>query len=179
MSDYRVLVVDDEDLVREAILDSLPPGFIGIEAFDGLDALGKIPTDRPDVILTDFNMPRMDGCELVRTLYERNVDVPVVMLTGRGSQAVHIDTWVRGIFDYLEKPFAPQSLYRVLDSAVRSRGGMAEESEFRNLSRVVNYEMKISLEKELGESVQAMALQSGLSVSSFIEKILREKIKKG
>lgn len=178
MSEYRVLIVDDEALVRESILDSLPAGFTGFEACDGLDALEKIQRNAPDVILTDFNMPRMDGSELVRTLYESRVEIPVVMLTGRGSRSIHIDAWVRGIFDYLEKPFEPEMLSKVLNSAIQSQGTLAAESDFRNLSSAMVAQLNITLDKNLCDQIKVIASGQGLSVSTFIEKALREKIEK-
>ncbi|NUN06206.1 MAG: response regulator [Bdellovibrio sp.] len=179
MSEYRVLVVDDEPLVRESILDSLPLGYSGIEAVDGLDALEKMQLLRPDVILTDYNMPRMDGSEFIRCLYENHVDIPVVMLTGRGTRSLHVDTWVRGVFEYLEKPFEPEALSRILNSALRSKVSLQAESEFRNLTAAAGAHLNITLDKKLCEKIKLLATSEGLSVSSYIERTLREKLEKG
>jgi CheY-like chemotaxis protein len=84
----RVLIVDDEDLVRRVVAALLRRGGLDVtEARDGLDALEKVHDLRPDVILTDLNMPRCDGEQLCLALRgdPLTAHIPVVLMTGRNA----------------------------------------------------------------------------------------------
>jgi two-component system response regulator MprA len=79
----RILVVDDDPLLRlslEAVLSRA--GYSTASAGDGNEALTKLATDRFDLVITDGNMPRLDGCGLVRALRARGSQTPVMMISG-------------------------------------------------------------------------------------------------
>ncbi len=82
----RVLVVDDSPIVRELIAEMLDGVGVAVDAVeDGVAALRAMETTWPDLVLSDVEMPRMDGLELLRRIRGKNQQVPVVMLTTRGS----------------------------------------------------------------------------------------------
>ncbi len=82
----KILIVEDDETQRQLLFDSLSAeGYQTGTAGDGLDALQKIDTFDPDVIVTDINMPRMDGFELMTELRRRESPIPVIALTGFGS----------------------------------------------------------------------------------------------
>src|SRR6516162_9280916 len=83
-----VLVVDDapvDRLVTGAIIDQVP-GWRAAYAESGEDALAKIALERPSIVLTDLNMPKMDGLELVAEVRRRYPSVPVVLMTAYGNE---------------------------------------------------------------------------------------------
>lgn len=108
MSTLKVLVVDDSAFMRKIIQDMLesdPEITVVGTAFDGVDALNKVPVLSPDVITLDVEMPRLDGLGFLERLMKSNPR-PVVMLsslTGYGSKAT-IEALMRGATDFLEKP---------------------------------------------------------------------------
>ena len=102
----RVLVVDDEPALRDALESSL--AFEGYEvdtASDGVEALDAIAENRPDLVLLDIMMPRMDGLTAVRRLRARGDTVPVLMLTARDAVGDRVTGLDVGADDYLAKPF--------------------------------------------------------------------------
>jgi two-component system, chemotaxis family, chemotaxis protein CheY len=118
---YQVLVVDDSAAMRGFIRRVLDlSGFeVGqvFEAADGLDALAVLEEHPIDVVLTDINMPRMDGEELMLHLREDEdlQDVPVLVLSADSSEARMSRMFAAGARGYLGKPLSPERLRAELD----------------------------------------------------------------
>jgi two-component system response regulator MprA len=116
----HVLVVDDEPAVRDSLARSLR--FEGYEvslATDGDQALNQISENRPDVVILDVLMPRLDGLATCRRLRARGDDVPVLMLTARDGIADRVVGLDAGADDYLVKPFALEELLARLRALLR------------------------------------------------------------
>ncbi|MEY9846273.1 response regulator transcription factor [Streptacidiphilus sp. MAP5-3] len=102
----RVLVVDDEPALRDALESSLAfEGYEVVTASDGLEALDTVAEQKPDLVLLDIMMPRMDGLTAVRRLRSRGDTVPVLMLTARDAVGDRVTGLDVGADDYLAKPF--------------------------------------------------------------------------
>jgi two-component system response regulator MprA len=102
----RILVVDDEPAVRESLASSLAFEDYQIDtAMDGVDALDKLDRVKPDLIVLDILMPRMDGLTTCRRLRARGETVPVLMLTARDTIGDRVTGLDAGADDYLVKPF--------------------------------------------------------------------------
>src|SRR4026208_1527992 len=96
----RVLVVEDDDSARLGLVELVRTwGFVAEEAVDGEDALAKIDTFRPAIVLTDVVMPRRTGLELLRALKDRLNDITVVLLTAQGSVESAVDAMREGAYD--------------------------------------------------------------------------------
>ena len=116
----RVLVVDDDALLREVLTDILRDAGLEVEtASTGTEAVAKFDVARVDVILSDVSMPEMDGIELLRQVRERDVDVPVVLMTGGPSLATAVKAVEYGAFRYLTKPMDGAQLVAVVQRAAR------------------------------------------------------------
>jgi len=103
---FHILVVDDEPALRDALESSLAfEGYHVTTAGDGLEALEAIAEGRPDLVLFDVMMPRMDGLTAVRRLRARGDHVPVLMLTARDAVGDRVTGLDVGADDYLAKPF--------------------------------------------------------------------------
>ncbi len=101
-----VLVVDDEELIRWSLSESLSAeGYRVVEAVDGVDCLEKVAQQAPDIVVTDLKMPRMDGMEALRRLREQDRDLPVIVLTAHGAADASIEATNLGAKAYLQKPF--------------------------------------------------------------------------
>lgn len=118
----KIMVVDDEDHIRELVKDILDPEYEIIQSEDGLDAIEKIKSGIPDMIITDINMPRMDGVELLKHLKENDVTrfIPVIFLAFKTDLQEEIDTYDIGSEFFIPKPFHPKHLtavvHRILDN---------------------------------------------------------------
>ena len=111
---YLVLVVDDEQLIRDVLADVLlDEGFRVLCAEDGQAALDLAETEHPDLVVSDVHMPRMDGITLVESLRERGRTVPVILIS-----ALYAGVDVPGV-RFLPEPF---DLDHVVGSVERSLG---------------------------------------------------------
>jgi len=121
MSEISALIVDDSSVMRKIVERALRQSGLAIaevfEASNGLEALDVLRRARVDLILSDINMPNMDGLEFLRQMRAQELapDVPVVMITTEGSEDHVREAIVAGAQGYIRKPFtAEQVKERVL-----------------------------------------------------------------
>jgi two-component system response regulator YesN len=118
---FRAIVVDDERHTREGIAADVPWRDLGIECVglgaDGMEALALLGTAKPDILLCDVRMPRMDGVELSRRARELDAELQIVFLSGY-SDKEYLKTAIEvGAVDYVEKPINTGELVRALEKA--------------------------------------------------------------
>lgn len=117
-----ILIVDDEDGVRFTLCEALErEGTTLHEARSGEEALDLLDGD-VDVVVTDLSMPGMDGLELLRRVKSADPDLPVVIVTARGSERTAVEAMKAGAHDYLTKPFRVDELRLVIERALEVRG---------------------------------------------------------
>ncbi len=125
----RILVVDDDRAVRESLRRSLAfNGYTVDLAEDGVEALDAIANERPDAVVLDVMMPRLDGLEVCRQLRSTGDDLPILVLTARDSVSERVSGLDAGADDYLPKPFALEELLARLRALLR-RTGPEESAE--------------------------------------------------
>lgn len=119
----RILVVDDDRAVRESLRRSLSfNGYTVDLAEDGVEALDAIANERPDAVVLDVMMPRLDGLEVCRQLRSGGDDLPILVLTARDSVSERVAGLDAGADDYLPKPFALEELLARLRALLRRTG---------------------------------------------------------
>lgn len=107
---YKLLVVDDEEKIREVIREYAEfNNYQVIEARDGMEAVNLCKTETPDLIIMDIMMPRLDGFSACKEIRKTN-DIPVIMLSARGEEYDKLFGFELGIDDYVTKPFSPKEL---------------------------------------------------------------------
>jgi two-component system response regulator MprA len=116
----QILVVDDDQAVRDSLARSLQySGYEVITASDGLEALARLSSARPDAVIMDVMMPRLDGLETTRMLRQSGNDVPILVLTARDAVNDRVDGLDAGGDDYMAKPFALDELLARLRALTR------------------------------------------------------------
>ena len=119
MRDRKILIVDDEErMVRFIRLNLEHDGFRTIEAFNGSQAINKVRSSMPDLILLDVMMPDIDGFEVLRIIRETST-VPVIMLTAKGEEDDRVRGLELGADDYITKPFSPRELVSRVRAVLR------------------------------------------------------------
>jgi DNA-binding NtrC family response regulator len=120
MSDKRkILIVDDDEVVRLSYLRSLESVSCGIEAAsNGEEALQTMEQDPFDVVLLDMRMPGQDGLSVLRTIKQKWPASEVVIITGYPTVASAKEAVRLGAYDYLAKPMSPQDVVNVTDGAI-------------------------------------------------------------
>ena len=127
MSLEKVLIVEDQESERSGLAELVQSwGYRTETAKDGLDALDKVMTWSPGIVVTDIGMPRMDGLELLERLAEQRQPIAVVLLTAQGTIDRAVDAMKMGAYDFLTKPLDTMRLKQILSHATQQRGADRE-----------------------------------------------------
>lgn len=122
MSKYRCLLVEDSPTMRQLISFSLKriPDLDIVEATDGVDALKQLPSGKFDIMLTDINMPIMDGLKLVSLMKNNPMykDIPVVVITTEGGKEDREKGLALGARAYITKPIQASNLLKVVKEII-------------------------------------------------------------
>jgi two-component system C4-dicarboxylate transport response regulator DctD len=122
MSQTDVIFVDDEPDIRKAIAQALTLDDLAVSCFDNAtDALAHIDRDYSGVVLCDYNMPKMDGLQLLSRLQQLDDTIPVIILTGQGDISTAVSAMQQGAYDFIEKPFNQEELVELLRHALEKR----------------------------------------------------------
>ena len=125
----QILVVDDDQAVRDSLARSLQySGYEVTTAQDGLEAMAKLSAVRPDAVVMDVMMPRLDGLETTRMLRGGGNDVPILILTARDAVGDRVDGLDAGADDYMVKPFALDELLARLRALTRRSRNEPEQN---------------------------------------------------
>ena len=137
----RILLVDDEPNVRDVLAEYLrTEGFEVCEAADGLAALERALSDRPDLIILDLNLPKLSGSEVFRRL--RTVDdTPVIMLTARVNELDRIVGLELGADDYVGKPFSPREVVARVRNVLRRHRATFQPANESSRQRIGSLEI--------------------------------------
>jgi two-component system alkaline phosphatase synthesis response regulator PhoP/two-component system response regulator VicR len=125
----KILAVDDErHIVRLVEVNLQRAGYEVVTAYDGREALEKVKSENPDLVVLDVMMPYMDGFEVLKNLKAdpTTAEIPVIMLTAKAQDADVFRGWQSGVDCYLTKPFNPMELLtfvkRIFDSLSNVHG---------------------------------------------------------
>jgi DNA-binding response OmpR family regulator len=132
----RVLIVDDEPKIVRLVADYLTAAGFGVAtASNGDEALMRIRTDAPDLVVLDLGLPGLDGLDVARTI-RRNGELPIIMLTARDDETDRVIGLELGADDYVTKPFSPRELVARVRAVLRRHapGAQAEVVEAGDLS---------------------------------------------
>lgn len=152
MSSATILVVDDEPQIRRVMRTTLATNGYGVlEARTGEEALEKIRSDRPDLILLDVNMPGLGGLETCREIRNTS-EVPIIMLTVRNTERDKVQALDAGADDYVVKPFGVRELLARIRAALR-RAAPAEV-----IPSFISDELRIDFERR-AVTVQGRAVR--------------------
>jgi two-component system chemotaxis response regulator CheY len=126
MAAQKFLVVDDSLTMRRIVVNALKSlGYESvIEAADGKEAVGKLASEGADFVITDWNMPEMNGLDLVRWIRgnDQFTNLPVLMITTRGNKDDVIEAMKARVNNYIVKPFTPAGLKEKIEAIRKSVG---------------------------------------------------------
>lgn len=140
MNDAAVIFIDDDEPIRQAMAQTLALEDLTMASFaDGASGLTAISQDYEGVVLCDYNMPGMDGLELLDRVRDIDDSIPVIILTGQGDISTAVSAMQRGAYDFIEKPFDHDELIELLRHALEKRHLALEnrqlKAQLRQLTR--------------------------------------------
>ena len=119
---FKVLLVDDEiEILRDKSKIISEFGYECVIARDGREGIKMLTETKPDIILTDQNMPYKTGIDLLKSALEFDPNIPVIVFTGYGTVDFAVNAMKLGAYDYLQKPFSPEKMELVLRKAAEYR----------------------------------------------------------
>jgi two-component system, response regulator FlrC len=167
MSQASILVVEDDADLRAALCDTLAlAGYKTRTASDGLAALEILRQQSVDMVITDIQMPGMDGHELLKKVKTQWQELPVMLMTAYGSIQMAVEAMRDGAVDYLSKPFEAEVLVTMVNQYVRESDAdisdmVAEDPRSRELAdlakRVANSDATIMLMGDSGVGKEVLA----------------------
>lgn len=180
MANEKVLVVDDDPSIREFLAREvlLPAGYEVLTAASGSEGLILAQDLGPDLTITDYQMPKMNGLELIEAFRDAGLNTPVILMTGEGSEALAVRALRLGVADYLIKPLSPDvvlisvrdALRRYWNSQIKERvpshlleSNRRLERRLRELNALVNVGTSVSAMLDL-EQVLNRVVESAVSV---------------
>ncbi len=117
----KILIIDDDRISLKVIKEILERlGYKTLQADNGEAGLQLVRTERPDLVITDFQMPGINGLDVLGEIRKLNLGIPVILLTGYGDVVLTIKSIQLGAFDYLEKPIDPIQLKNIVQLAINS-----------------------------------------------------------
>lgn len=118
----KLLLVDDEKIIRDSVGQSLMLAGFEVETFaSAAEVLPKLQADFDGLLITDIRMPQMDGLELMEQVHQRDADFPVILISGHADVALAVNAIREGAYDLLEKPFATTALIESVKRALEKR----------------------------------------------------------
>ena len=127
----RILIVDDEPKIVRLVADYLENGgFSVVTARTGDEAVMRVRTDAPDLVVLDLGLPGLDGLDVTRAI-RRNGELPIIMLTARDDETDRIIGLELGADDYVTKPFSPRELVARVRAVLRRHAGAGEAEVLR------------------------------------------------
>lgn len=160
----RILIVDDGRENREFIAEYVlePNGYEVLMAKDGKEGLEVALAERPDLILLDYQMPRMNGIQVLKAMAENGMYTPVILMTFYGAEELAIEVYRMGVRDYIEKPFSVEEMLLAIERAL-SDGRLRREKEALTERLIqANRELQMRLQElnilySVGKSVTSLA----------------------
>jgi two-component system alkaline phosphatase synthesis response regulator PhoP/two-component system response regulator VicR len=128
----KILVVDDQKHIVRLVQVTLErAGYEVVCAYDGLEALEQVAKERPEMVVLDVMMPRMDGFEVLQRLQADPSlqTIPVIMLTAKAQDADIFKGWSQGVSSYLVKPFNPRELLTFVQRIFQSMDEPPSDTE--------------------------------------------------
>lgn len=178
MAGEKVLVIDDRDDSLVSITDYVlkPHGYQHVVAKNGEAGLQRALDERPDLIIVDQLMPKMTGLEVLAALKEAQLDIPVILMTGYGSEETAVQAFRLGVKDYIIKPFKVEEMVQAIDRALEERRLRQERDELTQKVMHINRQLNRRLRElaalhGIGRSFTAL-----LDLQTVLERIVEAAI---
>ncbi|MEJ2054149.1 MAG: response regulator [Calditrichaceae bacterium] len=131
----KVLLIEDEPEVRESYVDMLSMlGYYAEAAENGMSGLEKLQKDRFDIVITDLNMPVMNGLETLSQIKKKDIDTEVIVVTGFATIENAIGAMKQGAFDYITKPVSIEHVKIVLSKCLQKIQARRENKQLKNMN---------------------------------------------
>jgi len=197
-------VADDDEAICDTIEDALHlAGYLTMRARDGQMALDRVRSDRPDLVILDVNMPKLDGFEVLRKMRSLSITTPAILLTARHEREDAVTGLKLGADDYVKKPFGLEELLLRVAAVLRRVNGESDSvllcgtislsvarhevvcagnaidlspTEFRLLEYLMENKNRVLTKQQLLDAVWGIDFDSSTTVVETFISYLRKKM---
>lgn len=143
----KILIVDDEQSIRTLLDYNLTQaGYETMMATEGEEAIFKAEHEKPDLILLDLMLPKIDGIEVCKTLRKRHINIPIIMLTAKSEELDKVLGLEIGADDYMTKPFSPREVMARVKAVLRRTTSLTGPTE-EEVTKLTSGPLSIYLEQ--------------------------------
>lgn len=161
-----VLVVEDEPGVRELVSEALSvAGHQALVARDGLEAINLLQSQKPDLIISDVNMPKLDGFAMVEKLRDRGIGTPVIFLTARNEKPDVGKGFRIGADDYVAKPFGIEELVLRVNAVLRRTSSSQKDQVEKLVVGPISVDLNLARVERNGEVISLSPTEFRLLVT--------------
>jgi two-component system response regulator AtoC len=163
-SKRKIMIVDDEENIVQAFMLMFErDGYVGISAGSGKEAIQKIDSENPSVVFMDITMPDSNGLETLEQIKQKNIDMPVIIITGYGTMQTAVKAIQLGAYEYITKPLDIEKIRITLGRALETANLRAEIKHLK-----VDLDYKTEKHELIGNSVKMQEVYKAIgSVSSM------------
>ncbi len=171
MNGECILIIDDsKEIVKHLAERILPPqGYQTRHAYDGKTGLKLIQELEPDLIMLDFNLPEMTGLDVLQALANESINIPVILMTGYGSELSAIEAFRLGAKDYLIKPFTTEE---ILDTIDRALGEQRLQNDIEELAEKLRL-AKLETSRQSQEMQTLFQIGKAITSLTSVDKVLQ------
>ena len=164
----KILIVDDDPDLLALVAEAFRPEYQVFTAKNGADTLQIALSEGPAVIISDINMPVMDGLTLVKELRAAKSEIPVILMTGYSDTTKIRTAWQNGAFDFISKPFELPLLQSIVKSAI-AFGKKALKSNGEKVT------LFVEISKETHDELKAKAALDQVSIMELVISLIQKK----
>jgi signal transduction histidine kinase/DNA-binding response OmpR family regulator len=177
MSGESILIIDDSlEMTRHLSTQLLPAfGYETLEAANGQAGLEHMRREPPDLVLLDLNLPSMTGLDVLQVMAAEGIDIPVILMTGYGSEKSAIEAFRLGIKDYLVKPFTSEEVIHTIDRVLTSARSRHEGDRLAARHERARWETR----RQLDDLNQVIGLSKSLLLLRRREEIMHRVFSEG
>ena len=174
MSGETILVIDDSTEMVKHLTEYILPtfGYETLHAFDGQNGLNLIREAKPDLVMLDYNLPRMTGIDVLQKMAEESLSPPVILMTGYGSELSAIEAFRLGAKDYLIKPFTVDEVVETISRSLVETRLIHDKEELMVQLRQTKQEMNRQTQQMTELFRVGKAITSLLNVDVVLNRVL-------
>jgi DNA-binding NtrC family response regulator len=175
-----ILIIDDEPEIVELLTEFVKQlGHSALSASNGLQGLETATSQNPDLIISDINMPKMNGLEMLEKIKASGNSTPVILFTAFSDTQKIKTAWKLGAFDFVEKPIDFSALQKIIDKALHFGSnfqGNQSESKLLQSKPSTPVDLTIKLNADLHAKLEKKAKEMNLGLQDCIASILDQSI---
>ena len=178
MSGETILIIDDSREIVTHLAEHVLPmfGYETAYAFDGREGLAYIREHKPDLVMLDFNLPELNGLDVLQQMAQESLSTPVVLMTAYGSELSAIESFRLGAKDYIIKPFTIDEVVGTIDRALVETRLLHDKAELAEQLRRAKVELARQGNQMNTLSTIGKAVTSLLNVEKVLSRVLEAAI---